>query len=356
MKCVNRTLFALAAAGVCLAVAGCKGKTKAASAEAEKPVVIIGYAKGSLCLAPLHIGYIDGFFDKEFKEAGIPYKMEEVDLNQSAELLAAGKINACVGLTASLIQPIDNGLDITFTTGLHTGCTKYFSRADSKIYSPSDLRGKKIGVSGLSDSATLNIKRKLEDVGIKSSGPDAEVTFVVYALTDLGLALSNGAIDAAGIHDPVAYKAQQQYGFRTILDTGTDDKFKGEYCCTAYVTTKLAKERPDAAAAYTRAIQKAAAYIQALPAQAAKEQFDSGFCAGDLATNAQLLASYNYSPSVSGGRKTFVSASGELQKTGDLKADTDVTKFVAEHFTVLPGVPESVTYDPASKTFSSKKI
>jgi NitT/TauT family transport system substrate-binding protein len=317
-------------------------------------VVKIGYAKGSLCLAPLHIAAANGYFEEEFKEAGIEWKLEEVDLTQAAELITSGKINACVGLTASLIQPIDNGLDITFTTGLHTGCTKYYVKPDSDINSPADLKGKKIGVPGLADSSTMNLKRKLNDLGIGVTADNMEVTFVEYALTDLPLALDNGAVDAVALHDPVGYQAEQEYGLKVILDTATDEKFQGEYCCEAYVSTELAKENPEAAAAYTRAIQKAAAFIQADPEEAAQIQIDNKYVSGDVATNAKLLGSYNYSPSVSGGLTTFESAAKELQGIGDLKKDTDATDFVKKHFTKLDGVPESFTYDVSSKTFTEK--
>lgn len=338
-------------------VTGCKSSTKtsnSAKKDSDEVVVKIGYAKGSLCLAPLHLAYLNGYFKEEFDKAGIKWEMEEVDLSQAAELLAAGKINACVGLTASLIQPIDNGLDITFTTGLHTGCTKYYVKSDSGIDSLEDLKGKKIGVPGLGDSSTMNLKRKLNDLGIGVTTDNMEVTFVAYSLTDLPLALENGAVDAVALHDPVAYKAESTYNFKKILDTGTDEKFLGEYCCESYVTTELATKYPEAAAAYTRAMQKAAAFIQANPEEAAKIQIDNGYCSGDLETNAKLLDSYNYSPSVSGGLKTFQSAAKELKTIGDLKKDTDVDKFTSKHFSKLDGVPDSITYDVNSKTFTEK--
>jgi len=334
---------------------GC-GKSSAQTGNTgDGPVVKIGFAKGSLCLAPLHLAYLNGYFEEEFKTAGISWEMEEVDLSQVAELLAAGKINACVGLTASLIQPIDNGLDITFTTGLHTGCTKYYVQANSSISSPADLKGKKIGVPGLGDSSTMNLKRKLNDLGIGVTSGNMQVTFVSYSLTDLPLALSNGAVDAVALHDPVAYKAEQAYGFKKILDTATDAKFVGEYCCESYVTTELATTNPKAAAAYTRAMQKAAAFIQASPSEAAKIQIDNGYCAGDLDINAKLLESYNFSPSVSAGLKTFKAAAEELKTIGDLKKDTDTEKFTSLHFTKFDGVSDSIKYDATTKTFSDQK-
>ena len=93
----------------------------------------IGTANGSLCLAPLHIAADNGYFEEEFKAAGIKYELVEIDIQQTADLIASGKIDACVGLAGSFIPQIDSGLEIAFTTGLHTGCTKYYTAADSDI-------------------------------------------------------------------------------------------------------------------------------------------------------------------------------------------------------------------------------
>ena len=328
---------------------------KSTETTSSKAVVKIGFVKGSLCVAPIHLAYLNGYFEQEFAAANIKWSYEEVDLNQAAELLAAGKINACFGLTASLIKPIDNGLDIAFTTGLHTGCTKYYVKEDSDINSVNDLKDKTIGVPGLADSSTMNLKRKLLEVGIGASTDNMEVTFAEYALTDLPLALDNEAVDAVALHDPVAYQAEKEYGFKKILDTGTDEKFQGEYCCQSYVSTGLAKDNPKGAAAYTRALQKAAAFIQADPQEAAKIQLDNEFCSGDLETNAKLLESYNYAPSVSAGLTTFTSAVKELQQIGDLSADVNAEDFISKHFVKLEGVPDSISYNKDTKEFTESK-
>lgn len=342
---------------ICIALTGCRTGSENETVNVgnrvkEEVVVRIGFNRGSLCAAPVHIAYINGYFEEEFKSEEVKWEFEEIDMTQSAELLAAGKINACFGLTASLIKPIDNGLDITFTTGIHTGCTKYYVKADSGINTVEDLKGKVIGVPGLSDSSTMNLKRKLAEVGISTTSDNMEVTLSEYAMTDLALALDNGAVDAIALHDPVAYQAETEYKLKKILDTATDEKFLGEYCCQAYVSTELAEKHPAAAAAYTRAIQKAAAFVQANPQEAAKLQKEKEFCSGDLNTNASLLESYNYSPSVSGGLKTFKSCAEELKGIGDLKQDTVVDDFVKKHYITLDGVPNSISYDVNTGKFS----
>ena len=311
--------------------------------------IVIGTANGSLCLAPLHIAIDNGYFEEEFKKAGVTWRVEEIDMGNISDLVASDKIDASTQLAGAMIPQIDNGLEITFTAGMHTGCTKVYTKSDSGITDLKDLKGKKIGVPSLGDSSVVALKRALYDEGIGVTTENLEVEWVVYGLTDLPLALENGAIDAAALHDPVAYNAETEYGFTKILDLSTDEKFANEYCCMSFVTTKLAKENPEAAAAYTRAILKASAFVQAQPYEAAKIQIENNQCSGDLDTNASLLESYNYSPSVSIASQTITNAASELIRIGELKSD-DPSEFVGKAFTKFDGVPDTYVYENGTFT------
>lgn len=329
--------------------AACSSSKNSAGSESGgggngKPDITIGTANGSLCLAPLHIAIDNGYFEEEFKNAGVTWKVEEIDLANISELVASNKIDASTQLAGAMIPQVDNGLEITFTAGLHTGCTKYYTKEGSGIESVADLKGKKIGVPSIGDSSVIALKRILFDNGIGVTTENLEVEWVVYGLTDLPLALQNGAIDVVALHDPVAYSAEQEYGFKKILDLSTDEKFKNEYCCMAFVTSRLAKENPKAAAAYTRAMLKASAFVQANPQEAAKIQIDNNQCSGDLQVNASLLASYNYGPSVSIAKDTIINAASELIRIGELKAD-DPSVFVSKAFSNFDGVPDSYKYE-----------
>lgn len=330
---MRKTGFILAAAILLSFAAGCSSK--------KRPDVIITYSRGSLCMAPIHVANANGYFAEEFKNAGYTYSFVEVDSGTAPELIAAGKADASATLSASNILPIENGLAITFTAGLHTGCTKYFVRADSPITELTDLRGKKIGLLNMGDSATINIQRILAEAGLKVSGADADIELVFFSASDLPLALENGAIDLAGMHDPTAYIAQKQYGFRTLIDTVSNHKFAHEYCCQSYVTTRLVREKPEAAAAFTRAIMKGAAFVKAHPAEAARIQVENHFVEGDAEQNGIVLGMLNYNPGVAEARQTVANITNELKAIGLLKPSTDTKQFISEHFTILSGVPES---------------
>ena len=332
----------------CMTACNSKKKTSDSSAsggQSDGDVdIVIGTANGSLCIAPLHIALDNGYFEEEFAKAGVTWRVEEIDLGNLSNLVASNKIDASTQLAGAMIPQIDNGLEITFTAGLHTGCTKYYAKEGSGIESVADLKGKKIGVPNIGDSSVIALKRLLYDNGIGVTTENLEVEWVVYGLTDLPLALENGAIDVAALHDPVAYSAEQEYGFKKILDLSTDEKFANEYCCMAFVTTKLANENPKAAAAYTRAMLKASAFVQANPQEAAKIQIEHNQCSGDVEVNAQLLASYNYGPSVSIAKETITNAASELVRIGELKAE-DPSVFVSKAFTAFDGVPDSYKYE-----------
>ena len=306
--------------------------------------ITIGTANGSLCLAPLHIAIDNGYFEEEFKKAGVTWKVEEIDLANISELVATNKLDACTQLAGAMIPQIDNGLEIKFTAGLHTGCTKYYVKEGSGIESVADLKGKKIGVPAIGDSSVIALKRILYDEGIGVTTENLEVEWVVYGLTDIPLALENGAIDVGALHDPVAYSAEQEYGFKKILDLSTDEKFKNEYCCMAFVTDRLAEKNPKAAAAFTRAMLKASAFVQANPEEAARIQIANNQCPGDLAVNAGLLDSYNYGPSVSVASQTIYDAANELIRIGELKSN-DPNAFISKAFVKFDDVPDSYVYE-----------
>ena len=323
------------------------------SAASSQKVVRINFQTGTLCAAPVHVAMKMGLFEEEL--AAIGQKAEYVQVVEGgatlAEMIASGKVDAGYGLYATQMQAIENGLPIAYTSGIHVGCTKYYVRADSDIYSAKDLRGKKIGVPGLADSSVMNLKRKLMDEGIGVTAENNEVEFLAYASADLAIALNNGAVDVIGAHDPVATKGERAYNFRKILDTGIDEKFVNEYCCQQFVTHKLLRENPEGAAAVTRALQKASAFVEAEPRLAAQLQIENNLVAGDLDFNAELLEELNFIPSRSLGKKTFDKAARQLQEAGILKKTTDIEKFIAQGYIELFGVPDGYSYDKATKTY-----
>ena len=242
----------------------------------------------SLCQAPLHIAVEKGFFADE----GIDAENIQVDAAHVQEAIGADQVDVGFGLIGKFLQPVENGLPIKFTAGIHTGCTRIIAPKDSGINTTADLRGKRIGVSGLAGAETIVTKRVLAAEGISFDEKKPEVEFVVFSKNDLGQALENGAIDVIAIGDPTAAQFVEQYDLNTLVDTATSEQFANEYCCASFVSTKFAEEHPDIAAAFTRAVLKASVYVEEHPEETAQSQLDQNYVTGDVEFNATLLKSY----------------------------------------------------------------
>ena len=305
----------------------------------------IGTSNSGLCAAPLHVGIDVGIFEEEFSKAGIKWEAVEIDMSKGSELVVAHKIDATLGLAGSLIPQMDNGLDVRFLTGVHTGCTKFYVREDSPYHTVDDLVGKTGGFVSVQDSSTIAFQRKFYDYGHVAYGPNQEFKIAVYGMTDLPLALENKAVDFVGLHDPIAYITERDYKVRKILDTTEDERFSQEYCCMTFVSEETVTKHPEAVKAFVRAILKASAFVQADPHKAAKLQIDNKQMSGDLEQNAYLLGTYNYTPSVNLARKTMSNSIYQLKEMGILKSIDDEEKFINDHFIAFDDVPDSYVYN-----------
>lgn len=315
---------------VSLLLAGC-GKKK----EEGEYTLKIGYGT-VLCQAPLQIAIEKGYFDEE----GLNYEVVKMD-GLVTEYVGSGQVDASYGLVSKFIQPIDNGLNVVMTAGIHTGCIKLLVKQDSGITKVSDLRGKTVGVNGLAEAPCVLLKRALYAEGVGVTADNLEVNFVVYNNSDLAMALANGAVDAICLVDPAAAIAVNNYGFITLLDTGKDAPYASEYCCATFVTSELAENHPDIAAKYTRAVMKASAWVEENPYEAVRFLIEKEYQSGNAEVFGKILDSYLCKPSVQGGYDAVAKNVREFVNIGLLNPNTDVDAFIEKSFVFLDGVEET---------------
>ena len=312
----------LRAAAVVLAIvsatgiAGCGGSSSKSGAsgqvaKVDNVKVNVGYTP-SLCQAPIFVAYEKGYF----KEAGLDPELVKIDGATANEALGANKVDMEITLVSKTIQPLQNGLPVKGTTGIHFGCVRAITRPDSGIKDVKDLKGKKIGVAGLADTGTVVLQRALKHEGIGVTPDNMEVEFVVVERNSLPQALKSGQVDAIVMTDPVGYIAQKEYGFVPVLDTATSQGWKDEYCCDLVITNQFIEKNKDAAKALTQAIQKGSLYIKEHPEEAAKLLIEKKYVNGDEKDYAELLKSYNYTPSVQGGYDAIKAASKDHSDLG----------------------------------------
>jgi NitT/TauT family transport system substrate-binding protein len=334
-RCIVLVIGVLMIQGMNLSARGTKD---AASGEDDYVIKVgIGITAG-LCTAPFFIAGEKGFYAEE----GLKYEEIKIDVNQTHQLLTTGQIDVTNFLLSGMIQPLANGLDVKIPLGLHTGCIKVLAAPGSGIRSAEDLRGRRIGVSGLGAPPTLIAQRYLARLGINVGPNGGEVEWVIFSPGDLPLALERGQVDAIAINDPAAWIVEQDGKGRVIINTTTDEYLKDEICCVVEASSRVYKNHPEALAKFSRALQKAARYVEENPEETARLMAEKQYVAGDPAVNAQVLKSYSYRASVSGAREAILRNSRELQQIGIVDQSVDVDAVTNGVFVALPGVPDSL--------------
>lgn len=185
------------------------------------------------------------------------------------------------------------------------------------------------------------LKRALYSAGVNVTPDNLEVNFVVYSNSDLAMALDSGAVDAICLVDPAATVAANSYGYQIILDTATDPAYADEYCCATFVTREVAEKYPEVAAKYTRAVMKASAWVDANPQETAQFLIEKEYLSGNAEVFGNILASYEFTPSVQGGYEAVANNVKEFVQIGLLKESTDVDAFIEKSFVFLDGVEET---------------
>src|SRR6476619_2712318 len=114
--------------------------------------------------------------------------------------LALGGFDITHHLVMYFLKPIEQGLDVKFTAGIHRGCLSVQGPVDGGPRTITDLKGKRIGVPGMGTPPFIFASRALGDNGID---PKTEVTWKVYGAAELALALEKGEVDAIADSEPI---------------------------------------------------------------------------------------------------------------------------------------------------------
>ncbi|OPY58148.1 MAG: putative aliphatic sulfonates-binding protein precursor [Pelotomaculum sp. PtaU1.Bin035] len=314
-------------------ITGCGQKntpTTSAPAGGQLKKVTIGNF-GTTCEAPLFAAYENGYF----KEEGLDVELIKGEPGVLKDSLATNKIDATDGVLMQWIKPAEQGLDVKFTAGIHTGCLQVLVPANSDIKTIQDFKGKTIGVTGMGGGPMNMVSRMLSDGGVDFKN---DVAWKVFPAPELEQAMAKGEVDIISLPDPVAQMIIDKGVARSYMNMAVSEPYSSEYCCLVVVTGKLAKEDPAAAAAITRGFLKGAKWVAANPQEAAKLIAEKKYVPGDVDVNAKTLASYNYVPSVEAGQKALQLAAKGMKDIGILEKSTDTDELANKLFLKLPGV------------------
>lgn len=309
--------------------AGCE---KPESSAARVTKIRVGYI-GLTCEAPIFTAYEKGFF----REEGLEVELVRCQWAQYKDVLALGGFDITHHLIMYFLKPIEMGLDVKFTGGIHRGCLRVQAGTKGDIYRIEDLRNKRIGVPGMGTPPFVFASRVLGAHGIDAS---KEIRWRVFPAGDLGLALDRGLVDAVADSEPIGSLLLANGTVRNVADQAVDAPYKDEYCCAVLVNGKFLKHNPKAAAAATRALLKGAKWVDTNPAAAARLSVEKKYILSNPDLNTQALSHLHYVPSVSGAEEAVKSAALEMKKAGMLNPRTDVSELVARSFAHLDGVSD----------------
>jgi NitT/TauT family transport system substrate-binding protein len=319
-----------AAALIPVFLAACSKNSGASNTGSNK--VRVGYI-GLTCEAPIFTAVEKGFF----KEEGLDVSLVKCEWANYKDVLALGGFDITHHLVMYFLKPIEQGLDVKFTGGIHRGCLRVQAAAKGNIRTIADLRGKRIGVPGMGTPPFIFANRVLGANGIDAS---KEITWRVFPAGELGLALDKGEVDAVADSEPIGSLLIAEGKVINIADQAKDPPYKDEYCCAVIVNGKFLKANPKAAAGATRALLKAAKWVEANPAAAARLSVEKNYLASNPELNTVAISHLRYVPSVSGAELAVNSAAAEMKTAKMLSPTTDVSDLARRAFVHLDGVTD----------------
>src|SRR5437016_233080 len=123
-----------AALNAVLLTAGCK-KNEVSPPAAQSPMKVrVGYI-GITCEASIFCAVENGFF----KEEGLDVELVKCEWSKYKDVLALGGYDITHHLIMYFLKPIEQGLDVKFTAGIHTGCLRVQAAKDGPVATVKDL-------------------------------------------------------------------------------------------------------------------------------------------------------------------------------------------------------------------------
>jgi NitT/TauT family transport system substrate-binding protein len=330
---ISRKDFLLSLPLASLALTSCrKADDSAPATGTEQKKIKVGYM-GLTCEAPIFVAKEKGFFEAE----RLDVELVKCEWTQFKDLLNLGKIHLGQQPIMMFLKPIEEGLDVKMTAGVHKGCLRIQASINGRVNTVEDLRGKKIGVPGMGTPPFIFANRVFSRNRID---PKTEVEWRVFPSGELGLALQKGEVDAVATSEPIGSLLLAEEKVRNIADLGVDKLYSGEYCCSLMLNAKFATNSRETCGSSVRAILKGAKWVEKNPRAAARLSVEKGYLASNPELNAKALAALPFTPSVSGGRDAIRAAAQDMMGIGMLNAKTDITELTKRIFLEFDGVTD----------------
>src|SRR5258708_34837733 len=208
---------------------GSQSNTNASGERIKLTVVYLGLT----CEPPIFVAYEKGFFQEE----GLDVELVKSNWDEMRDGLGLGRFDATHHLLMYMMKPIENGLDVKITGGIHTGCLRVQAGAKTDIKTVEDLKGKKVGVTVLGSPPHLFASRVL---AAHDMHPENDVEWVTLPADTFALALDQGRIDAVASAEPIGTLLISKDRVRTVCDQAVTPPYDDQYCCVVTLNGKFA--------------------------------------------------------------------------------------------------------------------
>ncbi|HEX8311842.1 MAG TPA: ABC transporter substrate-binding protein [Chthoniobacteraceae bacterium] len=330
---ISRKEFLLSVPLASMLLTGCKKGARPAEKTAEGLTKVrVGFI-GITCEAPIFCAIENGFF----REQGLEPELVKCDWSKYKDVLALGGYDITHHLIMYFLKPIEQGLNVKFTAGIHKGCLRVQAPLKGNIHTVADLRGKKIGVPGMGTPPFIFANRVIGAHGIDAR---REIEWRVYPAGELGLAMQKGEIEACANSEPIGTLLLAQGLVRNVADQAKDHPYSDEYCCAVIANGAWLTVNKEVGAAATRALLKGAKWVNENPRAAARLSVEKKYLASNPELNTTAIGNLSYIPSVEGGKAAVRSAAAEMKTAGMLSASTDVDELARKAFIHLDGVTD----------------
>ncbi|MCD7725145.1 MAG: ABC transporter substrate-binding protein [Clostridiales bacterium] len=285
--------------------------------EAFTRTIHIGY-DGGLCQAAIPVAYYKGFFEQE----GLQVELTAAE--DSRDALAAGLIDTSAGMIAQWLTSVQNGVDIRFSVGLHTGCAAMVTLPDGvdKLE-----KGLKIGVVGAIGGIYHNI-------GLRMAAHDGftadDFTWLGFDSGAILLALQNGEVDAIVASEQLTKQWVDEGTVKQIRSLTTDEDFKNEACCVMGISGKFQDANPVASYKIIRAIYKASKWLaesEENRKETAQILVENNYVSCDEEYALTLLNYYQFGLDNDTTEKSLYDSISEYAQLGVISKDTDADAF-----------------------------
>ncbi len=183
----------------------------AATATPAPTKIVVTYGSVAADVLPTYVALEGGFFSRN----GLDVDLQLISSSTAAvAALVSQKADFVQAGGSEAISSAVGGADVV-VTAITSPVYSYLLEAASDIKTPSDLKGKKVGISTAGSSSDVAVRVALRKIGLE---PDRDVTVVaVGGVPQRVAAMQSGAIQAT-VANPPETTTLERAGFHALLD------------------------------------------------------------------------------------------------------------------------------------------